>query len=147
MFVLFIDSLGVRLGCLFEVFLVSWGRLVLLQKTSRNAFAASHRCIFLYFLFDFFSNSFLFNSILLSLYMSVGFTAFSSYIWFLISQHFGWKRCSYDFSILKLRFAFWPKMLPIPENAPCAFEKNVLLLNGMLYTHTYIYRESAVCFI
>lgn len=34
--------LGGRLGCLFEIFLVSWGRPLLLWTSFRHAFAASH---------------------------------------------------------------------------------------------------------
>ena len=89
----------VKLGCLFEVFLVSWGKFVLF----RTAFAAFHRfCIiislfsfvsvnFFYFLFDFFSH-------LLALFFSV-FLALCFYLLaffcnlFLVSWWYSQKKC------------------------------------------------------
>ena len=35
-------SLGARLDCLFEIFLVSWGKLLFLSVTLRTCFAVSH---------------------------------------------------------------------------------------------------------
>ena len=42
LFVLLLVSLGVSIGCLLEIFLVSWGRLLLLIIISYNYFFASH---------------------------------------------------------------------------------------------------------
>jgi len=65
-FVLFLVALGVRLGCLFDVFLVSWGRLAFWWTSLSTAFTESHQ--FGVVLFSFVS-----MCILISFFISSGF--------------------------------------------------------------------------
>ena len=65
-FLLFLVDLGVRLGCLFDVFLVSWGRLAFWWTSLSTAFTESHQ--FGVVLFSFVS-----MCILISFFISSGF--------------------------------------------------------------------------
>ena len=96
-FLLFPVILGVKLGCLFNVFLISWGRIVVL-KTSlfRTAFAISHR-FWVVFSLSFLSRNFfilplissvtywLFRNVLFNLHVFVFLTVLFSCNWYLVS--------------------------------------------------------------
>ena len=88
--------LGVKLGCLFNVFLISWGRIVFLRTSLfRTAFAASHRFWVVYSL-SFLSRSllissliysvtcWLFRNVLFNLHVFVFLTVLFSCNWYLV---------------------------------------------------------------
>ena len=136
---LFPVALGVKLDCLFAVFLVRLD-CIAMNVPLRTTFAVCHRFWVVVFSLSFVSRSFLisllissvtcwlFRNMLFNLHVFVFLTAFFFFFLQLISSLIVWSEKMLDrISVFLnlLRFDLWPKMWSILVNVPCALEKRV----------------------
>jgi len=129
---LFLATLGLRLCYLFEIFLASWGRLILLLSSLVELlFAASQRSWSIFFHLHFFLCifKFLLWFLVWPIHCFIACYVTSMYLWYFQIFSCGWflvslvvvrKNVWYNFDLLNLlRLILWPNTRFVLENIHC----------------------------